>query len=90
VKLDHDEVDAIADFLSMPIEEFLEYHTRLTPDRQHLSLIEKGNGECEYLTVAPDGLPACAIEPVKPRQCREFPDKWNFPGWQKLCGSNSK
>lgn len=88
MKLDHDEVDAIAGYLQMPVEEFLEFHTRLTPDRQHLSLIEKNNGECEYLTTAPDGLPACAIEPVKPRQCREFPEKWNFPGWQKLCGSN--
>ena len=90
VKITGDEVDAIAAFLDMSVEEFLEHHTRLTPDRQHLSLIEKANGECEYLTTASDGLPACAIEPVKPRQCREFPAKWNFPGWQNLCKSFSK
>ena len=85
MKLEAGEVDAIAAFLQMGVEEFLDRHTRLTPDRQHLSLLEKSNGECEYLTVAPDGMPGCAIEPVKPRQCRAFPDKWNFPGWQKLC-----
>ena len=85
VKLEDAEVDAIAAYLQMPVAEFLEAHTRLTPDRKHLSLCEKANGECEYLTVAPDGLPACIIEPVKPRQCRVFPDKWNFPGWQEKC-----
>ena len=90
VKLEGNEADAIAGFLGMSVEEFLDKHTRLTPDRQHLSLLEKSNGECEYLTVAPDGLPGCAIESVKPRQCRAFPDKWNFPGWQKLCKSGSK
>ena len=90
MKLEADEVDAIALFLNMSVDEFLDKHTRLTPDRQHLSLLEKCNGECEYLTVAPDGLPACAIESVKPRQCRAFPDKWNFPDWQKLCKGGSK
>ena len=90
VKVEEDEVDAIAAFLNMSVEEFLEQHTRLTPDRQHLSLLEKENGECEYLITAPDGLPGCAIEVVKPRQCRDFPDKWNFPNWRELCGSTEK
>ena len=27
----------------------------------------------------------CRINPVKPRQCRDFPNKWNFPGWRELC-----
>lgn len=90
VKLEADEVDAIAAFLDMSVEEFLNKHTRLTPDRQHLSLLEKGNGECEYLITAPDGLPGCAIESVKPRQCRAFPEKWNFPDWQKLCKGSFK
>ena len=90
VKVENEEVDAIAAFLNMSVEEFLEHHTRLTPDRRHLSLLEKSNGECEYLVTAPDGLPGCAIEPVKPRQCREFPEKWNFPNWRELCGSTAK
>ena len=41
VKVEEDEVDAIAAFLNMSVEEFLEHHTRLTPDRQHLSLLEE-------------------------------------------------
>ena len=86
VKVAPDEVDAIAAFLQIPVEEFLDKHTRLTPDRKHLSLLEKPSGECEYL-IFTDGMSSCAIEQVKPRQCRDFPEKWNFPGWQKLCGS---
>ena len=86
VKVTPDEVDAIAEYLGMPVEEFLDKHTVITPDRQHLSLCEKSNGECEYLISDSAGLPACAIEKVKPRQCRSFPEKWNFPGWQDICG----
>ena len=90
MKVEADEVDAIAAYLNMSVDEFLEKHTRLTPDRQHLSLMEKTDGECEYLVICDDGLPGCAIEKVKPRQCREFPEKWNFPGWRTLCGGCEK
>lgn len=38
------------------------------------------DGACMMLTK--DG---CRINPVKPRQCRDFPNKWNFPGWRDLC-----
>lgn len=85
VKLEDAEVDAIAAELGISVEEFLAEHTEITPDRQHLSLKEKPNGECEYLTVDSSGLPSCQIEKVKPRQCRIFPEKWNFPGWEKKC-----
>ena len=69
--------------------EFFDLHTRLTPDRRHLSLIEKDDGSCEYLSVAGDGVACCGIESVKPVQCRDFPERWNFPDWQKLCGAFS-
>ena len=72
-------------FLTALSDEDLAEHTRITPDRQHLSLCEKANGECEYLSTDSQGLPACLIEKAKPRQCREFPEKWNFPGWQSKC-----
>ena len=84
VKVDADEVDAIAAFLGIPIDEFLEKHTRLTPDRKHLSLMEKSSGECEFLGYE-EGLSLCLIDQVKPRQCRDFPARWNFPGWRTLC-----
>ena len=90
VKVSDAEVDAIAGFLGMPVAEFLDRHTVITPDRQYLSLCEKADGACEYLTVDGDGLPGCAIEAVKPRQCREFPEKWNFPGWEEECSGGYK
>ena len=35
-----------------------------------------------------EGEPAgCRIDPVKPEQCRRFPERWNFPGWEKECGA---
>ena len=89
MKLESGEAEAIAAFLKISEEEFFESHTRLTPDRRHLSLIEKPDGSCEYLTADETGLACCAIEKVKPVQCREFPERWNFPDWQKHCGAFS-
>ena len=85
VKVTDAEVDAIAELLDMDVAEFLAEHTEITPDRQHLSLREKPNGECEYLAVDETGLSLCLIEKAKPAQCRNFPDKWNFPNWQEKC-----
>ena len=42
--------------------------------------LDAEDGACMMLTK--DG---CRINPVKPRQCRDFPNKWNFPGWRDLC-----
>lgn len=89
VKLEPGEAEQIAAFLGISEIEFFDAHTRLTPDRRHLSLIEKADGSCEYLTSTDDGFACCAIEAVKPVQCRDFPERWNFPDWQKLCGAFS-
>jgi len=64
----------------MTVEEFVATHTRLRPDRQGLALVDKPNGECIFLA---DG--ACRVQPVKPEQCRGFPNRWNFPGWRDIC-----
>lgn len=90
VKVSDAEVDAIAELLGMAVEEFLAEHTEITPDRRHLSLREKPGGECEYLAVDEQGLSYCIIEKAKPQQCRNFPDKWNFPGWQEKCSGEYK
>lgn len=83
-----EEVDAIAAFLGISTQVFLDQYTRLSPDRKHLSLLERPDGGCQWLD---DGPPAsCRIESVKPEQCRAFPDKWNFPGWEKECGAGYK
>lgn len=85
VKVKDQEIDRIAAFLGVRVEDFIEDHTRLTPDRLHLSLLEKEDGSCFWLSEE-GGVPACLIDPVKPQQCRDFPEKWNFPDWQKKCG----
>ena len=60
--------------------EFIQRFTRLTQDRSGLALQEKGNGECIFL----EGND-CSVQPVKPQQCRDFPNLWNFPGFEKVC-----
>lgn len=80
VKLRPGEAEAIADFLDMPLYDFTSEYTRLTYDRTKLSLIEAEDGSCVFL----DGND-CMIDKVKPKQCRTFPLKWRFPGWEKIC-----
>jgi len=80
VRLTDAEVARIATHLGLSETAFIQQHTRLRADRQGLSLLEKPNGECEFL-VGND----CAIQPVKPQQCRDFPNLWNFPGFEKSC-----
>src|SRR5215218_7871695 len=74
------EVAEIARYLGLHEHDFVQRHTRLRPERNGLALEDKPNGECAFL----EGND-CAINPVKPQQCRDFPDKWNFPGWRQVC-----
>jgi len=80
VRVDEAEITAIAQFVGMGEFDFIQKYTRLRPRRDGLSLIEKPGGECIFL----DGN-NCAIQEVKPQQCRDFPNKWNFPGWRQVC-----
>jgi uncharacterized protein len=80
VRIEEDEVAPIAAHLGLAEDEFLARYTRLRTNRTGLSLIEKENHECIML----DGN-ACRIHPVKPAQCRGFPNLWNFPGWRDVC-----
>lgn len=80
VRLTDAEITRIAGHLGLNEAEFVERHTRLRADRKGLSLLEKSNGECKFL----DGHD-CSIQPVKPQQCRDFPNLWNFPGFEKIC-----
>ena len=83
VKVSGSEIDAIAAFLEMDESEFIERYTALMPDRQGLTLVEKPDGSCIFLEETDP--PSCRIQPVKPEQCRGFPEHWNFPGWEKEC-----
>ena len=85
VRVTNEEIDRLAEFLGLPVEDFIRQHTRLAPDRRGLSLSETETGVCEFL----DG-DACRVQPVKPQQCRDFPNGWSFPGWQKDCQSTPR
>lgn len=85
VKLADGECGRIAGFLGISEDEFIGKWTRISPDRQCLSLIEKSDGSCVFLELCDGGAAECRIDPVKPRQCCDFPEKWNFPEWQESC-----
>ena len=65
--------------------EFIQKYTRLRDDRRGLALEGKPNGECIFL----EGQD-CAVQPVKPQQCLDFPNRWNFPGWEKVCQAKAR
>ena len=80
VRLSSEEISAIAAHLCLEESAFIQRFTRLASNRQGLALQDKPNGECIFL----EG-DACAINPVKPQQCRDFPNLWNFPGFEQVC-----
>jgi Fe-S-cluster containining protein len=82
VRISQNEINLIADYLDMTIDNFIDKYTRLTSDRRGLSLIENPDGSCIFYKESPSG---CEINDVKPIQCRNFPFIWNFEGWEKEC-----
>ena len=85
VRLSDGEIARMAQFRGMTEVAFIQEFTRLTVDRHGLSLVEKPNGECIFL----DGND-CSVQSVKPQQCRDFPNLWNFPGFEKICNAIPK
>jgi len=81
VRVDTKEIDAMAEFLGHTPNEFIERHTSLRPSRTGLMLKSRPDGSCIFL----EGVNTCAVQSVKPQQCRDFPNRWNFPGWRDLC-----
>lgn len=80
VKLTGTEIDRLAGFLGLPAVDFIQRYTRLRPDRLGLALTEAPDGACVFL----EG-DDCRVQPVKPQQCRDFPNLWQFPGFERLC-----
>lgn len=74
------EITNLAAFKSLSEFDFIQQFTRLTEDRRGLALKDEPNGECIFL----EGND-CAVQSVKPQQCRDFPNLWNFPGFEKVC-----
>ena len=74
------EIARLAQFKGLSEHEFIQQFTRLNRARLGLALKDKENGECIFL----EG-DNCAVQAVKPQQCRDFPNLWNFPGFEKIC-----
>ena len=62
------------------IIELPEGHEAQIRPRSGLALTDQANGACVFL-VGDD----CRVNPVKPQQCRDFPNLWNFPGAEQSC-----
>ena len=82
VKVEPDEISRIAQFLGIDEDLFIQDFTRLRMRRDGLSLISRSNDECIMLE-----NDRCKIQSVKPYQCKGFPNRWNFTGWEKVCAA---
>jgi Fe-S-cluster containining protein len=60
--------------------DFIHQFTRLLSDGGGSALQEKLEDGCIFLKDDD-----CSGQSVKPQQCREFPNLWNFPGFKKVC-----
>jgi Fe-S-cluster containining protein len=80
VRLREGELAALAAYKGMTDYDFIQSFMRLSVNRSELVLQDNSKGECIFLEGGD-----CSVQPVKPRQCREFPNGWNFPGFEKAC-----
>ncbi|MCC6235661.1 MAG: YkgJ family cysteine cluster protein [Verrucomicrobiales bacterium] len=80
VRLDEATILSIATYLGLTESAFIQRYTRLRADRRGLALLDQPDGACIFLEDS-----NCRIQAVKPQQCRDFPNRWNFPGFEKLC-----
>ena len=80
VRLTGEEITRLSGFKRMSEFDFIQEFTRLRADRRGLALKEKANGECVFLNGSD-----CAVQSVKPQQCRDFPNLWNFSGFEETC-----
>jgi len=80
VRLTAGEITRLAAFNELSEHDFIQRFTRLTHDRRGLALQEKPSGACVFL-IGND----CAVQAVKPQQCRDFPNLWRHPDADKLC-----
>lgn len=80
VRVTDAELSRLAAFKNMSEHDFIQRFMRLRPDRQGLALLDQADGACIFL----DGN-ECTVQPVKPQQCRDFPNLWNFRGFEKVC-----
>ena len=81
VRVTEGEIRRIAQFLGEDPAKFREEWTAPTHDNDRRTLLENPDGGCVYL----DDENACIINPVKPLQCREFPERWRYKNMEHVC-----
>ena len=80
VRLNDAEIASVAAHLGMVESEFIQRFTRINAARNGLALQDHPDGSCIFLEGG-----NCRIQPVKPQQCRDFPNRWRFPGFEREC-----
>src|ERR1700753_2810010 len=80
VRLTEMEITNLAAHKQLSEFDFIQKFTRLNAGKNGLALMDKPNGECIFL----EGND-CSVQAVKPQQCKDFPNLWNFPGFEKIC-----
>lgn len=70
----------MAHHLGLSEAAFIDGFTRINDERTGLALTDQRNGACIFLEQGD-----CRVQSVKPQQCRDFPNLWNFPGFTELC-----
>lgn len=80
VRVSAAEITKLAALKGLAEFDFIQQFTRLAKDRRGLVLADKPDGACIFL----EGVD-CSVQPVKPQQCRDFPNRWSFPGFEKVC-----
>jgi Fe-S-cluster containining protein len=85
MKLTDEDLTAMAIYLGLNERDFIDKYTQLRWFRMGLTLAEKPNGECVFL----DSVD-CQVQPAKPKQCRDFPNGWNFPGFEHTCRASPR
>lgn len=80
VKLTSAQITELAAYLQVGEEAFIQRYTRLNQARNGLALRDQADGSCVFLEGSD-----CRVNPVKPQQCRDFPNLWNFPGSEQHC-----
>jgi hypothetical protein len=69
------DIAALAAFLELAENRFIESYTRLGPHRDRLCLSMEADAPCLFL--GPDNR--CKVYPARPQQCRTYPQVWRTP-----------
>jgi len=82
VHLEAGEAERIAEYLGYSLIEFKQKFTKFGPSGSGMILKDKvDDSACVFL----NSDNSCAVYPVRPQQCRDFPYEWNYPGWWRRC-----